>query len=567
MKKIFVILMCVILLFSMSMAACNSDEKPDKTDKTQGDSAAGTNADGTPIEKEPLVVTVWQPGDPTNPPKMSREDGPGAEKWFDLAEAYMGRKIIFEFDWINYGEAVDKQRVYLSTGIKHDIIVNMLGDQEEQRLGERGLIVDITKHDIPYYGEILDSLDGLNRKVIQNEDGSIYGFAVGSISPWEGSLQQTIYRFDILKKHNLKPPKDLNELYVLLKELKSLYPDSYPLGADRKATDYIFAVNKVPISSMFLQTQAIHFDGEKYFFAPFENPEMFKETLAYCHKLYAEGLLDPDFLSQTQEQWIQKALTGKTFVIGGYYALYLNNELVNPEYPDVEWGVAPIPLGLNGEKGWKFWTFYKGAELLKGSNRWVNAKSDNVEEVVKLFDYKYSPEMLDLASWGIEGLTYTVDEKGVKNFIPEIMNLPTASAREGKLAEYNATYEGPSGGLSDWEKHVKLWGTIPYFDGTNFISAKDSKLGCFEFSEIYDAGTIKPDDREPAKLVKISAAENALFANIINPVQTYLEENMFKFIRGDRNLSEFDTFLDELRKQGDIDSVLSVYNEKVEKVK
>ncbi|MEI0736314.1 hypothetical protein VQ056_05980 [Paenibacillus sp. JTLBN-2024] len=39
-----------------------------------------------------------------------------------------------------------------------------------------------------------------------------------------------LYREDVFKKHNLAVPKTYEELHQVLKKLKELYPESYPLS-------------------------------------------------------------------------------------------------------------------------------------------------------------------------------------------------------------------------------------------------------------------------------------------------------------------------------------------------
>ena len=42
-------------------------------------------------------------------------------------------------------------------------------------------------------------------------------------------IRAWLYRKDIFEKHNLEVPETMDEVYEVAKELKKLYPDSYPL--------------------------------------------------------------------------------------------------------------------------------------------------------------------------------------------------------------------------------------------------------------------------------------------------------------------------------------------------
>ena len=564
-------LLCFLIMAGFMYGCGDENGKENGTKASGADSNSTSSPDGSTVkDTSKLVITVWnQDPDPTTKlAKMSKENAPDlwVKKWFELCEAYMGRPLEFVNEWVDQKDAAQKQMVYISSGITHDVITNdACLFEEEMKLGERGLLVDVTKYDLPYYGPMLDYGDGTNRAKMQSTDGAVYGFAKGSISPWETTFQQYLYRFDVLEKHGLKPAKDLNELYVLLKKLKELYPQSYPFGKDQYAVDHLFWVNKVPNSGIFFDTKGIFFDGTNYFYSPTDKAEMFKKTVEYVRKLYTEGLLDPDFMAPVQGN--AKAFTDKTFVVGTHLAE--QTDYSNANYPEAEWGAAPIPLGFDGEKGYQFWSFYEGPEFLFGSNRWISTKSKNIAEIVKLLDYQYSEEMLDLTNWGIEGVTYTKGADGKKAFVPEIMNLPIAEreAKKSELLQKGSKSANPTDcDLGSWEPRGSISGYIPYYDGSNFVSREDSRINFFEFTAKYNNAVPLPNDRAPAKLVRLTTDQQDTVNNIMNPVQTYLQENVLKFITGKRDMSEYDSFLAELKKMGDINAAVKIHNDKLAEV-
>ena len=58
----------------------------------------------------------------------------------------------------------------------------------------------------------------------------------------------------------------------------------------------------------------------------------------------------------------------------------------------------------------------------------------------------------------------------------------------------------------------------------------------------------------------MTGEQNDEISKIMTPVNTFVEEERIKFITGDRDLSEWDDFIAEIKKLGDIDEVLSYYN-------
>ena len=51
----------------------------------------------------------------------------------------------------------------------------------------------------------------------------------------------------------------------------------------------------------------------------------------------------------------------------------------------------------------------------------------------------------------------------------------------------------------------------------------------------------------------MTGEQNDEVSKIMTPVNTFVEEERIKFITGDRDLSEWDDFVAEIRKLGDVD--------------
>ena len=58
----------------------------------------------------------------------------------------------------------------------------------------------------------------------------------------------------------------------------------------------------------------------------------------------------------------------------------------------------------------------------------------------------------------------------------------------------------------------------------------------------------------------MSGEQNDEISKIMTPVNTFVEEERIKFITGDRDLSEWDDFIAEIKKLGYVDKLLSYYN-------
>jgi hypothetical protein len=70
---------------------------------------------------------------------------------------------------------------------------------------------------------------------------------------------------------------------------------------------------------------------------------------------------------------------------------------------------------------------------------------------------------------------------------------------------------------------------------------------------------------EQAPVIRLSKEDEAKKAQIMTAVQTYMDENIYKFLLGERDLSEWDAFKKELSDIGDYQSIVDLMNSQVSK--
>ena len=97
-----------------------------------------------------------------------------------------------------------------------------------------------------------------------------------------------------------------------------------------------------------------------------------------------------------------------------------------------------------------------------------------------------------------------------------------------------------------------------YWDG----EIVTDKLVAFSSSVMNESNTA-PRDGQPNP--SISADESSEYANIMTPVETYAKEQKVKFIKGDRSFDEWDSYIEEINKMGDIQAAMDIYNSKISK--
>ena len=234
-------------------------------------------------------------------------------------------------------------------------------------------------------------------KSYQASDGKLYGL------PWYEVQRDVnhgiLYRKDVFDKLNIPMWNSPEEFYQALKTLKSAYPGVAPFTSKNK--DNLF--NQLSISWGLIAYKPYYDEAAKEWKYSDTDPQM-KNMLDYMAKLYKEGLLDPEFLTLTEAAWTSKMTQpDKAFVtfdwIGRLDTFKEQTKGTYPEY-DLRYG---NPIGPKQ-------TIKKLSKVFASS---TIANNKNTELSMKLNDFLLSPAGAELITMGVEGETYTLDEKGM----------------------------------------------------------------------------------------------------------------------------------------------------------
>lgn len=313
------------------------------------------------------------------------------------------------------------------------------------------------------------------------------------------------YREDIFEKHNLQPPTTWDELYEVSKELKALYPDSYPFNY-RHGLD-----NLLNFGPAFGTFPGYFPDPEtgKGRYGPIEDE--FKLIIEYLHKFYKEGLTPPDFLSMDAKAWTQYMVTNQSFITLQYIG---QMEIINNQLSEGRLKFLPPPEGIPGNK-------YIPDTNYEIHGFAISSQVKNLDAALKLLDFFYSEEGTDVLSWGIEGETYTVVD-GKRKFHDEFKE------------------------FTDLRKNLGIMtpGSYGQFDENALISMiAESERYAYEEAGKY---------RFPVQVVSpnFTAEEQERFTFVNESISTHFKENMARFIMGDRPLSEWDAYVEEAKSLG-----------------
>lgn len=134
-----------------------------------------------------------------------------------------------------------------------------------------------------------------------------------------------------------------------------------------------------------------------------------REYFKWLNKLYNEGILDPEFATQTHEDYIAKIASGRVLSLFDTDWDYSDGEKVLKA--DGKFGKTYAPLPFTMDKETKCVSLmYQG--LTTGQGVGISVDCKDPVAAIKYLDYICSDEGQVLVQWGIEGVNYQVDENG-----------------------------------------------------------------------------------------------------------------------------------------------------------
>ncbi|MNH89043.1 Lipoprotein LipO precursor [compost metagenome] len=495
MKKIGSSLGLIVLSLAV-LAGCSTTKEPQGA---ASPAPAGTAAATKPLDKKTFTALL-----------DSNATWPYTKEWpvWKWIEEKTGVTLQVQTP---SGKLADTLNLVVASNNLPDLMY-MSSRKDSNKFGQQGALVNILDHIdlMPNLKKWMDQYPE-EAKATLSADGKMFMFPNQGFG--ETNRMVWIYRDDIFKKNNLTAPKTYDELYTVMKKLKEIYPDSYPLS---------FRLGQIP-DEMYanfttnFQTDEdayYNFDKKDWAFGPIE--DNYKAMLEMWHKFYKEGLIPPDFLSIQTKQWQDTMSNGKSFISVDYISRvdFFNNAMKkeNPEY-NMQF-MAP-PAGLPNGKQWNPYFHYLEGGLTLAST------SKNMKDVMSYMDFFYTEEGKNISSWGKEGESYTV-ENGKKKFKSEFTDVNDMRKKTGLQSSGTYTW-------IDYEAHLSLF-------------SKDL-IHAYTEAAKYDPPGMQP---RPAFTEK----ENEVISVTGQALKKHREENFAKFVLGSRNLSEWNKYVDEMKNLG-----------------
>lgn len=252
------------------------------------------------------------------------------------------------------------------------------------------------------YGDEFDKLR------YSEEDPSIYqlsSYAMGGeLYKSAGTAQM---QWAVLKENNYEIPRTLDDLERMLKDYLAAHPTTedglHTIGITLSASDWHWMITLGnPATSIA--------DG-----APDNGQWLIDENynamykFRWLNRMYHEGILDPEFATQTHEDYIAKLSSGRVLALFDTDWDYMDAERVLKADGKLDKTYAPLPITISDEV--KCPTLMSQG-LVTGQGVGITTACKYPVEAIKFLDYICSDEGQVLVNWGVEGINYFVDESG-----------------------------------------------------------------------------------------------------------------------------------------------------------
>lgn len=513
MKKIISLLLVAIMIFALASCA-------------GGNNASG-EANNEPLTKDDVITLTT----------LSHVSWPYDENWVIWDYIEEGTGATLEVNAIPSTDYKTKwSLMYSSPDLLSDLVIfdSKTDSDKYVNQGACKSFEDMAEY-MPNYQAFVKTLSEEEVKNIVDVrkayDGKVY------YSPATGretiqNLRAWMYRKDIFDKHGIAVPTTYDEVYEASKQLKALYPDSYPYGI-RTGMKTIDAAGSN--WKEYWRTGLYYdFKTQKWCYGVAEDTML--EVITWYNKMVDEKLCPSDFMTLNSTAWQELVTTDRSFLFPDYLTrVDFFNGIAREKNPEFNI-TAFVPPVANPETGvarqgrYNFETIGFTISNTGNEKRMANA--------AKFVDWFYTDEARDIVSWGKEGETYEV-VNGEKQYIKENPNEQprtiygffthgTFTRLDPKAAEASESDDIAS------VRDMVMEHTDPNFNPTSFLAF----------------------DEEESKVKNETASQ----------IKTYAEEMMTKMILGQEPLSKFDEMKKTLSELG-VEELLAVYESAYNRVK
>ena len=316
-----------------------------------------------------------------------------------------------------YPVAADDQTVALMIAAQdYPDMIYAKGDANS--LIDAGALIDMTDL-IEEYGPNIKKMygDEFEKLRYSEEDPSIYqlsSYAVGGTFLENSGTAQI--QWAALNENNYEIPDTLEEFEKMIKDYMAAHPtteDGMPtIGISLTAADWHWMITLGNPSGYIAEGAPDNgqwlIDEDYNAMYKFRSDKV-REYYRWLNRMYHEGVLDPEFATQTYEDYIAKIASGRVVALTDTDWDYSDGEKILIADGKLDKTYAGLPLAMD-ENTKAPSLMYQG--LPTGQGVGITTSCKDPVAAIKFLDYLCSDEGQVLVNWGIEGVNYFIDEEG-----------------------------------------------------------------------------------------------------------------------------------------------------------
>ena len=549
MKKTLSIVLALLMLLSM-LSACSSEPAattdptpstttPDPTVEEPAEEPADTTTE--PVEEPAAAGTVKLPiADELTTFGIWAGADIGAVGMKDLNESPTWQEverltnIHLEWELVSTNAKTEQFNLMLVSEEYPEVISNGVWSTDLAYYIEEEVILDlkpIIEENAPNYQAIRTRDEQTFRDTLL-DNGSIGAFhRIKAPNPvvWVGQ----VIRDDLLEELGLEVPTTVADYTTVLTAFKDAGVE-IPLGTWADGFDPVFLAT-YGIAGAAVQGKWHHV-GNEVVYSP-SAPE-FKDYLTQMNAWYEARLLDQEF-----------------YVSGGS-ALGRFDEIADGTIAclNTQAPMIAMPMNMSSIEGFSLMPINNPLLEEGGTTKIANCVSvlncvetasricittacHDPELFARYMDFFYTEQGANFITWGLEGVTYTVDENGNKaltdliNVNPDGFSQQQAKLKYGihkDLLTYDYDWSNEREDVAQYEKIVK----------------------------IYDENTWNANWVDERTMPALSlTAEETEATGVLGDINTYVGEMCVKFIIGQESLDNFDAYVEKLYEMGLQDAI------------
>ena len=411
MKRKVVSLMLVSAMVAGMLAGCGSDSGSSKGgSSTETGSAAEASSSGETADdaddKSPITFEYFNADG-----KNGNWDNPVAKA---ITEA-TGVTLDVSYPVAAQGDAKEDIALMIANDEYPDMIY---AKGSATDLYQAGALIDMTDL-IEKYGPNIKKMYGAEMEKLKwsQDDPGIYQLSYAGVNQKTlttgGSCQ---IQWAALKENDYKYPKTLDEYEKMIKSYLAAHPKTEDgldmIGITMSASDWHWMITLGNPAGLIADAspdngQWIIDDEYNVHYKHVTDEE--KEYFKWLCRMYNEGILDPNFATQTDDDYIAKVASGRVVAITDAEWHYSQCEATLVADGKVDQTYVGLPVTLREDQVEKA-LLYQGTTVGWGIG--ITKSCEDPVRAIKFLDYLCSDEGQILYHWGIEGENYFLDDDG-----------------------------------------------------------------------------------------------------------------------------------------------------------